>query len=245
MAKKNIVETTPESPEVPSTLGYKLELKCKNAKQKEFLKSLNVKKKEICFGEGAAGSGKSFLSLAWALKQLKDKAFKKIVLVIPTAQAVEADMTMGYLKGELEDKVAPFLKADEETITKILTLSGNGNAKKYAKALIKEGYIQYEFVNFLLGKTLDDAIILVNEAEQYTKANMRLILTRLGENSKIIITGDPKQTTRKSIKNNQEANGLTDTIERLQDLDEVSITIFGEEDIVRNKLISKILERLD
>jgi phosphate starvation-inducible PhoH-like protein len=100
-------------------------------------------------------------------------------------------------------------------------------------------------VNFLLGKTLDDSIILVNEAEQYTKSNMRLILTRLGENSKIIITGDSKQVNRRSIKNNTEECGLTYACDCLSSLDEVSITEFNEEDIVRNGLITKILQKFD
>ena len=108
---------------------------------------------------------------------------------------------------------------------------------------MNNGMIKHEYVNFLLGKTIDNSIILCNEAQQYTSSNMRLILTRLGENSKIVITGDYEQVNRKPIVNGKEECGLTHAMAVLKDLDEVSITEFDNNDIVRNKLITKILER--
>lgn len=227
------------------TLSYKLDVKCKNEKQKQFLNALKNNKHEICFGIGSPGTGKSYISLAYALKELKEGNYDEVIMIIPTAQAGGADLSLGLLKGELYDKVTPFTTADKETITKILKNCGNIEAKAIASKLIDEGYIRHEFVNFLLGKTFDNALILVNEAEQYTKDNMRLILTRLGDNSKIIITGDSKQVNRKSIKNKTDICGLTYAAERLSDLDEVSISEFTDKDIVRNKLITKILLKFD
>lgn len=227
------------------TMNYHLDIKCKTEKQKEFLNQLKNKQKEICFGIGSPGTGKSFISLLYALKAIKDGLYSNIVMIIPTAQAGGADMSLGYLKGDFFQKVEPFCEADKETISKILKLSGNQSYNEIASSLISSGIVKHEYVNFLLGKTLDDSVILVNEAEQYTKSNMRLILTRLGENSKIIITGDSKQVNRRSIKNNTEECGLTYACDCLSSLDEVSITEFNEEDIVRNGLITKILQKFD
>lgn len=227
------------------TLNYKLNVKCKNDKQKIFLNNLKDKSKKVCFGVGSPGTGKSFISLLYALKAIKDGDYSNIVMIIPTAQAGGADLSIGYLKGDFEEKVSPFCEADKATISKILKLSGNIASDEIANSLINNGFIKYEYVNFLLGKTIDDSIILINEAEQYTKSNMRLILTRIGENSKIIVTGDSKQVNRKSIKNKIEECGLTYSAECLKDLEEVSITEFNENDIVRNGLITKILEKFD
>ena len=226
-------------------LNFKLNIKCKNEKQKEFLNQLNNKNKELCFGIGSPGTGKSFISLSYALKAIKDGLYSNIVMIIPTAQAGGADLSIGFLKGDFEEKVSPFCEADKETIGKILKLSGNSSYNEIANTLVNRGIVKHEYVNFLLGKTIDDSIILVNQAEQYTKSNMRLILTRIGINSKIIITGDSKQVNRKSIKNNIEECGLTYACDHLIDLDEVSVTEFNENDIVRNGLITKILNKFD
>jgi phosphate starvation-inducible PhoH-like protein len=103
----------------------------------------------------------------------------------------------------------------------------------------------YEFINFAVGKTFDDSLRLVNECEQYTKDNLRLILTRLGENSKMILTGDSLQTNRRDIVTKKSESGLLYAIDHIGKLDEVGITEFGREDIVRNPLITKILDNWD
>lgn len=225
--------------------GYKLNIKCKTQKQKEFLNSLKDESKVICFGTGAAGTGKSFISLSYALSKIKDGAFEHIIMVVPTAQAVGRDMQTGFLPGDLNDKMQPFKDVDRYTIEKILKMSDNVDYKSYAQYLVGSGVIQYEFINFMLGKTFDNSLILINEAEQYTKEDMRLLLTRIGENSKLILTGDCAQINRSSLLNKRECCGLTYVADRLSDMEEVSITEFNNEDIVRNPIISKILDRID
>ena len=224
-----------------SALDYKISIKCKTEAQKKFMNDMKNEKNEICFGVGAPGTGKSFLSLAYALKELHNGNFRTITMIIPTAPAGGADLNLGFLKGTLEEKVTPFQECDKVTIEKILRLSGNENAREIASSLISKGYIRYEFVNFLLGKTIDDSIILVNEAQQYTEQNMRLILTRIGENSKFVITGDLEQVNRRSIVNKNDTSGLQHAINSLGNMEEISIAEFTDEDIVRNKLITKIL----
>lgn len=225
--------------------GYKLNIKCKTEKQKQFLNSMKDESKIICFGIGSAGTGKSFVSLSYALTKIKDCSFEHIIMVVPTAQAVGRDMQTGFLPGELDEKMKPFKDVDRYTIEKILKNAGNENYKAYASHLIDSGFIQYEFINFMLGKTFDNSLILINESEQYTKEDMKLLLTRLGENSKIIITGDCEQVNRSSIVNKKDICGLSYAAERLKDLPEISVTNFERKDIVRNPLITKILDCLD
>lgn len=226
-------------------MDFKLTIKCKNEKQKDFLNNLKDKKKRIVFGVGSAGTGKSYMSLAYALKAIKNNDFEKIIMIVPTAQAVNKDMSFGFLKGELEDKTKPFKDVDRYTIEKILKNSENLGYKQIAGMLINGGYINYEYVNFLLGKSFDNSLILVNEAEQYTKEDLRLILTRLGDDSKMVITGDNKQTNRNVIVKGQKICGLDYASEKLADMEETAITTFTNDEIVRNPLITKILDRID
>lgn len=239
MIKKTVQNTNNN---IEDILNFKISIKCKNEKQKQFLNSLKDDKNIICVGTGSAGTGKSYISLSYALKAVKEQKFDKIIMIVPTAQATNKDMQFGYLQGSIEDKSQPFKDVDRFTIEKILKQSDNENYKQLASILINKGFIQYEFINFMLGKTFDNALILVNEAEQYTKEDMRLILTRLGDKSKIIITGDEKQANRTSIVNNKTICGLTYSANKLQDLEEVSIVEFQNEDIVRNPFITKIIE---
>lgn len=226
-------------------LDFRVKLKCKNAKQKEFLNQLRNDNKKICFGLGSPGTGKSFVSLGYALEAIKEGRYDNIVMIIPTAQAGGADFSIGFLKGDFNEKTYMFTESDKQTITKILKISGNSSENEITNKLVSSGVIKYEYVNFLLGKTFDRSIILVNEAEEYTKDNMRLILTRMGEDSKIVITGDIKQVNRRSIKNKNDEAGLPYASSVLKELEETSITTFEDSDIVRNGLITKILEKYD
>lgn len=222
--------------------SYKVVLKCKNEKQKAFLNNLKNQENEICFGTGSAGSGKSFISLGYSLLALKDQenAFDKLIIIVPTCEA--GNMSLGFLKGTLEEKLAPYLEADTYTMEKILKESGNACSKGIVNDLIKGGYIEYQLVNFARGKTFDNCIVLINEAENYSKEEMLLLLTRVGKNCKLIVTGDPMQLDRKDIKKTKSSCGISYAIEHLCGLEEVSCTVFEDSDIVRNPLIGKILD---
>ena len=223
------------------SFDYKVVIKCKNKKQKDFLNILKDESKTICFGIGSAGSGKSYISLSYALQALKDEStpYKKIICLVPTCQA--GAMSLGFLKGTLEEKVQPFIEADSYTMEKILSNSGNYSGKQLIEGLIRNDVINYDVVNFARGKTYDNALILINEAENYSKEEMLLLLTRIGENSKIIISGDIEQMDRKDLKTSQ--CGMTYALEKLKDMEEVDCVEFHNEDIVRNPIISKIIDR--
>lgn len=225
------------------SLNYKVELKCKNTRQKEFLKLLKDHKKEICFGIGAAGSGKSYLSLAYVLQSLKDgnNKFKQAVFVNPTVEA--GNMNLGYIKGTLDEKTQPYREADEYTLEKILTVSGNSKPKDILRELNREECLKYEVVNFIRGKSLDNTLLVINEAENFSKEEMLLLLTRIGEDTKVIVTGDPLQKDRKDLKKCKD--GLSYAYDVLKDLPEVGAVEFTNDDIVRNPLIQKIIERFE
>lgn len=235
---KKAIDITNNAPK----LTYKITAKCKNERQKEFLNMLKDEKNQICFGIGSAGSGKSYVSLIYALQALKTDSnkYKQIIIIVPTVEA--GAMNIGFLKGTLDEKIAPYLEADSYTMEKILASSGNENPVYIVNDMIKTGRIRYELVNFARGKTFDNCILMINEAENYSKEEMLLLLTRIGDNCKIICTGDVKQLDRKDIKKSKTDCGLVYAYEKLKDFDEVSGVTFGNEDIVRNPLISKILE---
>lgn len=222
--------------------NYKVELKCKNKKQKEFLNQLKDSSKQICFGIGSAGSGKSYLSLGYALSQIKDisSPYEKIIILVPTLQSCSSTLNIGLLKGTRDEKLEPFLEADSCTMEKILKNSGNSNSKMIVSDLISSGRIEFKLVNFARGITYSDSIILINEAEGYNADEMLLLLTRLGENCKCIITGDEQQAIRKDFKN---GSGMKYAVEKLSGMEEITVTEFTDEDIVRNPIIGKILER--
>ena len=225
------------------SVDYKVEIKCKNKKQKEFLNLLRDETKQLCFGIGSAGSGKSYISLAYALDALKDPStpYRKIVCFVPTCEA--GAMSVGFLKGTLEEKIEPYLEADTYTMMKILDKSGNYSSRQILDNLIKSKIINYELVNFARGNTIDNSIILLNEAENYSKEEMLLLLTRIGEDSKIIISGDLQQLDRKDIKRKEKECGLKHAMEKLKDLNEYGLIEFTPEDIVRNPLISQIINK--
>ena len=219
---------------------FKVTVKCKNKKQKDFLNMLKDNSNTICFGVGSAGSGKSYVSLAYSLQALKDNQFKKIVCLVPTCEA--GNLNIGFLKGTLAEKIEPYLEADTYTMEKILSNSGNYNAKQTIEGLIKQGIIDYQLVNFSRGKNFDNSLVLVSESENFSKEEMLLILTRIGEGSRIIVTGDLEQLDRKDIKKSKSPCGLEYAIEKLKDMEEVAVTEFDKDDIVRHPIITKIIE---
>ena len=222
---------------------FQVKIKCKNDKQKEFLRTLKDKKKQICFGVGAAGSGKSYISLMYALEAIANKKFKQVICIVPTCEATtNGSLSLGFLKGDYNAKIEPYTVADTYSMTKILDNSGNENSDKIVKRLFEKKMVIYELVNFARGKTWDDALILINEAENYSKEEMLLLLTRIGENSKIVISGDIEQLDRKDIKKGQARSGILHAMNVFQDTEEASIVEFTAEDVVRNPLITKILE---
>lgn len=224
------------------TLNYKLDVKCKNNKQKTFIKHLQDLDVKLNICDAPAGVGKSLLALTAALYHLKNGTISKIIVIVPTVEASEATK-IGLLPGSIEEKIRPFQMATISTLEKILKLSGNIGYKEIVGQLISGGLIEFELLSYARGKTFDDAFIIIDEAENLSKRETLLLIGRMGEgNTKIVLLGDQAQCDRKGIRDFNDS-GLVHAKERLSEVDGVAIDEFDNNDIVRNSFITKIFEK--
>ena len=201
-------------------------IKVKNINQFKYLETIDDS--TITFGVGPAGTGKTFLAVASAVKMYSENKIKKIVLTRP---AVEAGERLGYLPGDLSQKIDPYLVPLFDSLEYFF-----GN--ETLQYLIGKRNIEIVPLAYMRGRTLNDACIILDEAQNATISQIKMFLTRLGENSKMIITGDETQIDL----NNKTFSGLKKTRKTLSAIDEVSVLEFENTDIVRNKIVSKILE---
>lgn len=213
-------------------LSGKIDIKCKSKSQKDVIDA--IQDKVISIVTGPPGTGKTYLSCARALKFIKDEplTYKKIVLI--KSVNVPKDEEIGFLKGTMEEKMEmymyPFISNFHKVIGKVET-----------EALKASGVIEILPIKFALGVTLDDAIIIVDEAQQISKDNLRTLITRIGNNAKMIFLGDIKQ---KSV-NKKEKSALEILIEHFAAVDEIGIVELGKEDIVRHPIIKKLEDIFD
>ena len=206
-------------------------LVAKNERQKDYIKL--IKDKVITFAIGPAGTGKSFISCSIAIQELKAERIAKIVLLRP---AVEADENLGFLPGDLNEKITPYMLP-------IYNIFQDYIDKKELEELIKLGKIEIIPFAFLRGHTLRDSIVIVDEAENCTYNQLKNLLTRIGPNAKLLINGDVTQCDL----SHYDRGALEKIINKLcrPAMEEIGLIQFNREDIVRHPLISKILDRLD
>ena len=201
-------------------------IKVKNINQFKYLET--IEGSTITFGIGPAGTGKTFLAVASAVKMYSENVIKKIVLTRP---AVEAGERLGYLPGDLSQKIDPYLVPLFDSLEYFF-----GN--ETLQYLIEKRNIEIVPLAYMRGRTLNNACIILDEAQNATMSQIKMFLTRLGENSKMIITGDETQIDL----HNKTFSGLKKTRKTLSSIEEVSVLEFENADIVRNKIVSKILE---
>ena len=201
-------------------------IKVKNINQFKYMDM--IQDSTITFGIGPAGTGKTFLAVASAVKLYSEQKIKKIVLTRP---AVEAGERLGYLPGDLSQKIDPYLVPLFDSLEYFF---GNENLAY----LIEKRNIEIVPLAYMRGRTLNNACIILDEAQNATNSQIKMFLTRLGENSKIIITGDESQIDLYSKEN----SGLKKTRKILSKIEEISVMEFQNTDIVRNPIVSKILE---
>ncbi len=208
-----------------SIIGSKA-IKVKNVTQFKYIET--IENSTITFGIGPAGTGKTFLAVASAVKMYTDEKIKKIVLTRP---AVEAGERLGYLPGDLAQKIDPYLVPLFDSLEYFF-----GN--ETLQYLIEKRNIEIVPLAYMRGRTLNNACIILDEAQNATVSQIKMFLTRLGEDSKMIITGDETQIDL----HNRDFSGLKKTRKSLSNIEEISVVEFKNSDIVRNKIVSKILE---
>ena len=238
--KKKIEEALPKvETYVPQKkLPYKVRLKCKNKKQKDYANLIEDENIEMVFVTGSAGTGKSYIALAKGLELLSTNRYERIIYIMPTCEAGSKRLSIGHLPGDFQNKTEPYLEMVKENCEKILKSSGNYNEKKIVNDLFENGDIIFKIMNFARGNTYDNSFIIIDEAENFNSQEMLLLLTRIGENSKMCILGDLKQCDRNDIK---EDSGLKHAINKLLTIDKIKAIEFTDQDIVRNDIIIKIL----
>jgi phosphate starvation-inducible PhoH-like protein len=200
-------------------------IKAKTVGQQKYVDAIN--QNTIVFGVGPAGTGKTFLAVAMAVNALKKKQVSKIVLTRP---AVEAGEKLGFLPGDLQSKIDPYLRPLYDALGEML---GNESFKNCGE----KGIIEIVPLAYMRGRTLDDAFIILDEAQNTTPEQMKMFLTRLGFNSKVVVTGDLTQTDLPS----GQKSGLSAAVKILDGIEDIAIHCFTDRDVVRHKLVQKII----
>ncbi len=201
-------------------------IKPKTLGQKNYVDQ--IKSNTIVFGVGPAGTGKTYLAVALAVAAFKTKQVSKIILTRP---AVEAGEKLGFLPGDLQQKVDPYLRPLYDALFDFL---GAENFQKYQE----NGTIEVAPLAYMRGRTLDDSFIILDEAQNTTKEQMKMFLTRLGFNSKMVITGDITQIDLPTGKD----SGLTHVIKILKKVEGIKVVKFTHKDVVRHKLVQDIIK---
>lgn len=207
--------TAKGKPIKPKTLGQKKYLEC-------------IKNNTITLGAGPAGTGKTYLAVAMAVNAFRAKEINRIILTRP---AVEAGEKLGFLPGDLQQKVDPYLRPLYDALFDML---GAESFQRYQE----RGSIEVAPLAYMRGRTLDDSFIILDEAQNTTREQMKMFLTRLGFNSKIVVTGDITQIDLPDGKK----SGLVEAMKILKGIDDIAINVFTEKDVVRHRLVQDIIK---
>ena len=213
--RDNPITTSPRKPQItPKTIG-----------QKKYLEA--IEKHDVTFGTGPAGTGKTYLAVAMAVSALYQGYISRIILTRP---AVEAGETLGFLPGDLREKLSPYLRPLHDALLDMMP------SEEVQKNMERE-VIEIAPLAYMRGRTLNNSFVILDESQNTTREQMFMFLTRLGHSSKAIITGDPTQTDLPSTKQ----SGLTEALLILQKTDGISINEFHQDDVVRHHLVRKII----
>ena len=186
---------------------------------------------DLVFALGPAGSGKTYTAIALAVRALKNREVRRIILTRP---AVEAGERLGFLPGDLKDKLDPYLQPLYDAL-------GDMIPAKRLQSFMEEGIIQIAPLAYMRGRTLDRAFVILDEAQNTSLGQLKMFLTRMGSDAKFIVTGDPTQIDLP----NKADSGLMRGVELVRDIKGISIVEFGKEDIVRHPLVTKIVDAFE
>lgn len=205
-------------------VGGKL-IKAQTANQRKLVESM--RKNDMVFAIGPAGTGKTYVGVALAVQALKSKEVKRIILTRP---AVEAGENLGFLPGDLKEKLDPYMQPLYDALRDMIP------AEKL-ESYIEKGVIQIAPLAFMRGRTLDNAFVILDEGQNTTHAQMKMFLTRMGKNAKFMLTGDPGQVDlpRRSI------SGLKEALLVLKDVEGIGMIYLDDKDVIRHKLVKKVI----
>lgn len=204
-------------------------IKSKTMGQKKYVEA--IKNNTITFGIGPAGTGKTYLAVALAVKAFKNKEVSRIILTRP---AVEAGEKLGFLPGDLQNKVDPYLRPLYDALYEMFGF------ETYQKH-VERGSIEVAPLAYMRGRTIDDSFIILDEAQNTTPEQMKMFLTRVGFNSRVIVTGDVTQIDLPDGKK----SGLKEVEKILKDIDDISFCYLSDKDVVRHQLVQKIIKAYD
>lgn len=201
-------------------------IKAKTANQRRMVSA--IEKNDMVFAVGPAGTGKTYTGVALAVRALKNKEVKRIILTRP---AVEAGENLGFLPGDLKEKLDPYMQPLYDALFDMIP-------GERLESYLERGVVQIAPMAFMRGRTLDDAFVILDEAQNTTKAQMKMFLTRMGRRAKFMITGDPGQIDlpRKM------SSGLKIALELLKDVEGISIIELDEGDVIRHPLVKKVID---
>ena len=217
-ARRQVREQTPDN---PTEYGFR-DVKPLNYVQGEYLEA--IRNNDVIFGIGSAGTGKTFVAASYAAGELFHRRVSKIILTRPN---VETGRGLGFLPGELEEKYAPYLQPFEEIFKRCLGTS-------FYEYAVKAKNIEAKPLGFMRGSTFDNCIVLADEMQNCTKEEMKMLLSRIGKNCKMIFSGDTEQA---DIDN----SGLDDATRRLEGIPGIEVVRFMDDDIVRSKMCKQII----
>lgn len=200
-------------------------IKAKTTNLKKLVKT--SEKKDMVFAIGPAGTGKTYTSVALAVRALRDKEVKRIILTRP---AVEAGESLGFLPGDLKEKLDPYLQPLYDALRDMIP-------HEKLEGFIEKKVIEVAPLAFMRGRTLDEAFVILDEAQNTTHSQMKMFLTRMGMNAKFIITGDPSQIDLPP----KQQSGLKEAMHILKDVEEIGFVHLTEEDVVRHPVVKKII----
>lgn len=187
-----------------------------------------LQSKDMIFCTGSAGSGKTFLAVCEALKLILNRKKNKLIITRPV---VEAGENLGFLPGDLEDKIDPYLRPLKDSMESVLPV-------ETVKRLFEIGIIEVAPLAYMRGRTLNNCVVILDEAQNATSSQMKMFLTRMGENAKVFVTGDPSQIDLSK----KDVSGLTAAINVLHNIEEIGFMELTAQDVVRNQLVKKIVK---